>query len=204
MIWQNNLRESKLEYTLKESINFWASIGAKMSKRKRAFLLADVIVLIVLVALDQVTKYWAILKLKNQPAIPIISGVFELKYLENRGAAFGVLQNQKVFFLIMSVIILCGVVFVLYKVPDEKKYNLLHIIAVMIAGGGIGNMIDRLRFDYVVDFLSFVLINFPIFNVADMYVTISMAILVVLVLFVYKEEDFSFLTLKRKKISGDK
>lgn len=169
-----------------------------MSKKKSTLLLIDTIVLILLVALDQITKYLAVINLKDKPAIPIIKDVFELCYLENKGAAFGVLQNQKIFFLIMSVIILVAVVFVLFKVPDDKKYNWLHVLLVMVAGGGIGNMIDRIRFDYVVDFFSFVLINFPIFNVADMYVTISMFGLAILVLFVYKDEDFSFLTLRKK------
>lgn len=170
-----------------------------MSKKKRNLLLLDVLVLILLVAIDQITKYFAIMKLKNKPAIPIISDVFELSYLENRGAAFGLLQNQKFFFLFVGIIILVVVVFVLLKVPDKKKYTALHIFLIMIASGGIGNMIDRIRFDYVVDFFSFVLINFPIFNVADMYVTVSMVGLAILILFVYKEDDLNFLSFKQKK-----
>ena len=170
-----------------------------MSKKKRILLLTDAIVLILLVILDQFTKHLAVIHLKDKPAIPLIKDVFELCYLENRGAAFGVLQNQKIFFLIISVIILVAVVFVLFKVPDDKKYNLLHVLLVMVASGGIGNMIDRIRFEYVVDFFSFVLINFPIFNMADIYVTVSMFGLAILILFVYKDEDFSFLSLKRKE-----
>lgn len=170
-----------------------------MSKKKRILLLIDAIVLVLLVILDQFTKHLAVIHLKDKPAIPLIKDVFELCYLENRGAAFGVLQNQKIFFLIISVIILVAVVFVLFKVPEDKKYNLLHVLLVMVASGGIGNMIDRIRFEYVVDFFSFVLINFPIFNVADIYVTVSMFGLAILILFVYKDEDFSFLSLKRKE-----
>ncbi len=170
-----------------------------MSKKKRNLLWIDLVALILFVAIDQVTKYFAVLKLKNQPDIPIIKDVFELSYLENRGAAFGVLQNQKFFFLFVGVIILFVIVFVLFKIPDKKKYNMLHVFLILIASGGIGNMIDRLRFDYVVDFLSFVLINFPIFNVADMYVTVAMIGLAILILFVYKEEDLNFLSFKQKK-----
>lgn len=170
-----------------------------MSKQKRNRLLLDVLALIFFVAVDQITKYFAITKLKNQPAIPIIPDVFELNYLENRGAAFGLLQNQKFFFLFSGLIILLVILFVLFKIPDKKKYRMLNLFLVLIISGGIGNMIDRIRFDYVVDFLSFVLINFPIFNVADMYVTVSMIGLAVLILFVYKEEDFGFLSFKQKK-----
>lgn len=126
-------------------------------------------------------------------------GVFELHYLENRGAAFGMLQDQKVLFILIAMIILAVIVYVLFKTPYQKMYTKLHITLVLIAGGAIGNLIDRLRYDYVVDFLYFSLINFPIFNVADIYVTLSSIYLVILLLFVYKESDLEFLTFRTKK-----
>ena len=70
----------------------------------------------------------------------------------------------------------------------------------MIASGAVGNMIDRIRYDYVVDFIYLVIINFPIFNVADIYVTVATFLLVILILFVYKEDDLSFLSFKQNKI----
>lgn len=170
-----------------------------MNKSKVKLLIFDLLFLIVLVAIDQITKYAAVIKLKNQPAFNIIDGVLEFNYLENRGAAFGMLQNQKVFFVFVAVIFLGVIIYVLFKAPAEKKYNSLHILLVLIAGGAIGNMIDRLRLDYVVDFIYIVLINFPIFNVADIYVTVSTFILVIQVLFVYKDNDFNFLSFKQKK-----
>ncbi len=170
-----------------------------MNKHKIKLLIMDLIFLIILVAADQFTKYIAVLKLKNQPAFGIIDGVLEFNYLENRGAAFGMLQNQKVFFVFVAVIFLGVIIYVLSKAPEGSKYTRLHVLLVMIAGGAIGNMIDRLRLDYVVDFIYIVLINFPIFNVADMYVTFATAILVIQVLFVYKENDFNFLSFNQKK-----
>lgn len=170
-----------------------------MDKKKIKLLIMDFLLLIVLVAIDQFTKYIAVLKLKNQPAFSIIDGILEFNYLENRGAAFGMLQNQKVFFVFVAAIFLTVIVYVLSKTPKGAKYTQLHILLVMIAGGAIGNMIDRLRLDYVVDFIYIVLINFPIFNVADMYVTFATAILVIQVLFVYKENDFNFLSFNQKK-----
>lgn len=155
--------------------------------------------MIILIAADQFTKHIAVLKLKNQPAFSIIDGVLEFNYLENRGAAFGMLQNQKVFFVFVAVIFLGVIIYVLFRTPEETKYTRLHVLLVMIAGGAIGNMIDRLRLDYVVDFIYIVLINFPIFNIADMYVTFATAILVIQVLFVYKENDFNFLSFNQKK-----
>ncbi len=167
--------------------------------KKSVILILDFIFLLVLVACDQITKYLAVIKLKDQPAFNIIDGVLEFNYLENRGAAFGMLQNQKFFFVFVAVIFLGVIIYVLIKTPENKKYNSLHILLTMIAGGAIGNMIDRLRLDYVVDFIYFVLINFPIFNVADIYVTLATVILVIQVLFIYKDNDFYFLSFKQKK-----
>lgn len=170
-----------------------------MKKQKKRLLLTDLLGMAALVLADQFTKYIAVVHLKDQPAIPIIPEVFELNYLENRGAAFGMLQNQKIFFVFVAAIILAVIAYVLYKTPEKKKYTILHVLLVLIASGAVGNMIDRLRLDYVVDFFSFVLIHFPIFNVADIYVTVATAVLVFLLLFYYKEEDLSFLSFKQTK-----
>ena len=84
--------------------------------------------------------------------------------------------------------------------PEDKKYNILHFLLVLIASGAIGNMIDRIRLEYVVDFFYFVLINFPIFNMADIYVSVACVLLAVVMLFVYKEEDLNFLNIREKKV----
>ncbi len=174
-----------------------------MSKKKKLFLVADLLMIIILVAFDQYTKYLACEHLENKPAIKLIAGVLELNYLRNNGAAFGMLQNQKIFFIIVAAVILVIIAYVLYKLPDDKKYNYIHILLVMLSSGAIGNMIDRVRHDYVVDFIYFVLINFPIFNVADIYVTVSTFILVLLFLFYYKENDFAFLNPKEQNKPGE-
>lgn len=170
-----------------------------MSLKKKIWILLDLLGIAALVGFDQYTKYLAVIHLKDQAAFNIINGVLELNYLENKGAAFGMLQNQKAFFIFVAVVILGVIGYVLLKTPDKKKYRLLHVLLSLIAAGAIGNMIDRIRFDYVVDFIYFVLINFPIFNVADIYVTVSTAVLVILLLFVYKEEDLSFISFKQKR-----
>ena len=170
-----------------------------MNLKKKLCMLLDILGIIFLVSLDQFTKYLAVIHLKDKPAYIIINGILELNYLENRGAAFGMLQNQKVFFIFVAVVILGVIGYVLFKTPDAKKYRILHLLLSLIAAGAIGNMIDRVRFDYVVDFIYFVLINFPIFNVADIYVTISTIALVILLLFVYKENDLNFISFKQKR-----
>ncbi|MDE5818770.1 MAG: signal peptidase II [Lachnospiraceae bacterium] len=170
-----------------------------MSGKKIKRLVLDLLLFIVLVALDQGTKYLAVLHLKDHAPVPIIDGVFELHYLENRGAAFGMLQNQKVFFIFIAVVILAAICYVLFRMPDKKRYRSMNFFCVLIASGAVGNMIDRFRCDYVVDFLYFVLIRFPIFNVADIYVTCATILLAIFLLFVYKDEELRFLSVRPKK-----
>lgn len=172
-----------------------------MSK-KNILLTADVILMIFLIVIDQITKYFAVLNLKGVSSWVLWDGVFELHYLENRGAAFGILQDQKMIFILIAVVVLAVIFYVLFKAPYQKMYSKLHISLILIAAGAIGNLIDRVRLGYVVDFFYFSLINFPVFNVADIYVTVSSFYLVILLLFVYKESDLEFLTFKTKKNKG--
>ena len=144
---------------------------------------------VVLVCIDQFTKYLVVGHLKDRPAYVLIRNIFQLEYLENRGAAFGILQNQRIFFYISVLLITAAVIWFYSKVPMEKKYLPLRICAVLIVGGALGNCIDRIRLNYVVDFFYFKLIDFPIFNVADIYVTVAAFLLVILILVYYKEED---------------
>lgn len=150
------------------------------------------------VLLDQFTKYLAITRLKGEEPFILLKGVFQFEYLENRGAAFGLFQDQRMFFFI-SVAVICTVVIWFYlKVPMERRFLPLRICAVLIVAGAFGNCIDRVRLNYVVDFFYIKLIDFPIFNVADIYVTVSTFALVVLLFFYYKEEDFERIFHRRK------
>lgn len=167
--------------------------------KRASLLVTDFMLFVILVIADQLTKHLAVVQLKNQAAYNLINGILEFNYLENRGAAFGVLQNQKYFFVFVALIFIGVIVFVLIKVPTQKKYYSLNILLVMIAAGAVGNMIDRVRYDYVVDFIYLVCIQFPIFNVADIYVTTATVILVFQILFVYKTNDFNFLSFNPKK-----
>ena len=167
--------------------------------KRASLLVTDFMLFVILIIMDQLTKHLAVVRLKNQSAYNLINGILEFNYLENRGAAFGVLQNQKYFFVFVALIFWGVIVFVLIKVPTQKKYYSLNILLVMIAAGAIGNMIDRVRYDYVVDFIYLVCIQFPIFNVADIYVTTATVILVFRILFVYKTNDFDFLSFIPKK-----
>lgn len=170
-----------------------------MNKKKKILLFIDLLLAILLIAIDQLTKFFAVKKLKNQQPMVLLDGVFEFHYLENRGAAFGMLQDQKLFFILIAAVVLAVIIYVLLKTPYQKMYFKLHIALVFITSGAIGNLIDRMRYDYVVDFLYFSLINFPIFNVADIYVTLSSIYLIILLLFVYRESDLEFLSFRTKK-----
>lgn len=177
-----------------------------MSKEKRIMkkssrIIIDLIIFIFCIFADQITKYLAVIHLKDQRPYVLIDGVFELNYLENTGAAFGMLKNQKALFVLISIIVLIVITVILLKTPNKSKYSIFRISLVLIASGAVGNsLIDRVRFDYVIDFLYFKLINFPIFNVADIFVTVGTAILAIIILFVYKEEDLDFMSFQKKTI----
>lgn len=153
---------------------------------------------VALVILDQFTKWLAVVQLKDQEPFVLIPGVFELRYLENRGAAFGIFQGKQYIFL-FGALLVCGAILFFYrKIPAGKRFFALKVCAVLISAGAVGNMIDRIRLNYVVDFLYFSLIDFPIFNVADCYVVVSCFLFAVLILFVYKEEELSCFSLRKK------
>lgn len=148
---------------------------------------------LLLTALDQWTKLLAVRFLKDKSPVVLIKGVFELTYLENRGAAFGLFQNQRIPFLVLTVFVMAGIFYVYVRIPKCRRFLPVRIISAGLLSGAAGNMIDRLFHGYVVDFFYFRLIDFPVFNVADIYVTVSMAVLVIVWIFYYKEEEFDFL-----------
>jgi signal peptidase II len=145
---------------------------------------------------DQWTKHLAVENLAGKSGKILIPGVFQLQYLENRGAAFGFFQNQRWIFVVLTIIFVLGIIWLYFKIPMERKYFILHAVSVLLTAGALGNFIDRLRLGYVVDFFFFSLINFPIFNVADIFVVISFIIIAICILFVYKEEDLTFINHK--------
>ena len=157
------------------------------SRRTAFFLL---LLAIFLVILDQFTKYLAVVHLKNQNPVVLISGVLELRYLENTGAAFSMLQNQQWFFYLITAVFLVVAVWAVRKILKTGKYMPLLICITVHCAGAVGNLIDRMVHRYVVDFIYFSLINFPIFNVADIYVTLGVIVLICFVLFRYRESDY--------------
>lgn len=148
---------------------------------------------VLLIAADQATKLLAVARLKDQAPFVLLPGVLELRYLENRGAAFGILQGQKIFLVLFTGLLSALIIYFYFRVPEGKRHLPVRIFLIMLFSGAIGNFIDRCRLDYVIDFIYFKLIDFPIFNVADCYVTIAVILFAIAILFVYKEEEMDFL-----------
>ena len=172
-----------------------------MRKKQRIFSFIQLFVAVALLTgFDQLTTLLAVKNLKGKADIPLIPDVLYFQYLENRGAAFGIFQDRKIFLVLLTSLILVGVCYVLWKIPADKKYIYLKLLCFLITAGGIGNLIDRVRLDYVIDFIYFAPIDFPVFNVADIYVSVGMVFLFTVVLFYYKDEDFEFLKWKNKGV----
>ena len=162
------------------------------NKKTIQFIGVDCILMVILTLLDQWTKSLVVHHLKDQSDIILIPGIFRLHYLENRGAAFGILQGKKIFFVFFTLVVLCMIAYLyLKRIPDEKKFRLMDGICILFFAGALGNFIDRVFRNYVVDFFYFKLIDFPVFNVADIYVTVAAFAMIILGLFYYKEEDYN-------------
>lgn len=149
------------------------------------------------IGLDQFTKHLAVVHLKGQKPFVLIKGVFEFYYSENRGAAFGMLQGRQGFFFLIAAAVILAVLWAVYRMPARKRYLPLMCSLFLLVSGAVGNMIDRLTQKYVVDFLYFKLIDFPIFNVADCYVVIGCILFGILILFYYKDQEFDWVLQKK-------
>lgn len=164
-------------------------------KKKR--ICAAIIVCIFLIWLDQAVKAAAINLFAGKQHV-LIPGVLTLTYVENRGAAFGMLQGQMGFFFITTSCMIIFCVYCYIKLLSQPSYRLLRLLCITFMSGAIGNFIDRLFRGYVVDMIHFMPIDFPVFNIADCYITISAAILIIAVFSCYKDDDFSFLSPSNK------
>ena len=149
----------------------------------------SILICIAMIVVDQVTKIIAFHHLKPVGSIEIIQSVFSLTFVENRGAAFGILQGARWFFVIMTVLVVIGLIMYYIKLPREGKvYTWLRVSLVMILAGAIGNFIDRFRQGYVIDFFHATFIDFPVFNIADIYLVCGTILLSILTIFFVKDE----------------
>ena len=139
------------------------------------------------IGVDQLTKWLSVFFLKPISTFPIINDVLHLTYVENEGAAFGMLANHRWVFIIISSVTIAVLIYLVYsgRLLSNKLYT---VSVLMIISGGIGNMIDRIALGYVIDFIDFRLINFAVFNGADSFVCVGAGILMLgLILDIIKE-----------------
>ena len=155
-----------------------------------------IIAVVILILLDQGTKFWALAGLKPIHNMTLVEGFMDLTFVENRGVAFGMFSGQRWFILLLTGIIAVGLIWFYKTMPKKKEYFPLRVSLVLVLSGAIGNIIDRLFRGYVVDFFEFTFFEWPVFNVADIYVVVGVILLALMIIFVVKDED---LELKKKK-----
>lgn len=137
----------------------------------------------VLIALDQLTKYLATTFLAPVGSVPFLPGIMELRYVLNDGMAFSMLAGKRWILVAATGIALCAIAVYLWrKKPATKAEYLEYWSWVLVFAGGVGNLIDRVRTGYVVDFFATTFIDFAVFNVADCFVTVGIALLIISVI----------------------
>lgn len=165
-------------------------------KENGMFQFAVLAITAVLVGIDQFTKWLAVLSLKDAPPVSWIPQLLGFSYVENEGAAFGILQGARWFFLVLTGVTMTAVLMLLLF-GNFRRYTMFNISATLIVAGGFGNFIDRLIHGYVVDFIEFLFIDFPVFNVADCYIVVGSVLLLIFFCFIYDEK-----TVKTEKTEG--
>lgn len=171
----------------------------ELLKKKRIILIVDFVIIILCIAADRFLKYYALNTLKERPDKAIIKGILEFRYLENSGAAFGVLKGEKSFFILVTSIMLFAIFYAIFKMPAKERFYPIQIFMSFFIGGSIGNLIDRIMYNYVIDYIYFSAFKFPIFNLADCFITIATILIIIFILFYYKENDMNFLKVKENK-----
>jgi len=145
-------------------------------------------IIALLVAVDQIVKRWAYVALQPIRHITVIDGVLGWTYLENRGVAFGFFYGGRWFFIIATLILFGMIYFHYKKLPTEGPYKILRFSLVLIVAGGIGNFIDRLFLGFVIDYIHLLFMNFPVFNIADILVSVGAGLYFFTSLFAIKEQ----------------
>ncbi len=157
---------------------------------RKYFVVVTPILFVALVLLDQWTKGMAVASLKGQEAFPIWEGVLELRYFENTGAAWGMLKGKQVFFYVLTIVFFVAVIYEIHRLYKEARFLPFVYTLILMVAGAAGNFIDRVYQQYVVDFIYVKIIDFPIFNVADCYITVSVILMLLLMFFYYTDEEF--------------
>lgn len=134
---------------------------------------------IIFIALDQFSKFYIVQSIKYGTKIQIIRNFFSLTNVRNFGAGFSILQNQRTFLIFVPIVAVFVLTYLL--VTEKNKRKITSISYILIIAGAIGNLIDRVRLGYVIDFLDFIIFgyDFPVFNLADTFITIGCFLLII-------------------------
>jgi signal peptidase II len=143
------------------------------------------LIIVVLLGIDQISKLLALKHLQDVSTIPIINNIFHLTYVENRGAAFGMLQNNQIIFVVIAII---ASIFGMYYLCTKKIHIVGKIGIMLLISGALGNLIDRMRLGFVVDFLDFRIVWQYVFNIADVFVVVGTILLCIFILFFDNKE----------------
>ena len=145
------------------------------------------LITLLLIICDQVSKIAVLKYLKPIGTSVVIKNIFSLTYVENRGAAFGILQNSRWVFICATIIILA--VLIIYKIKSRPQGKIINTSLCLLISGAIGNLIDRIFRGFVVDMLEVTFIEYPVFNVADCFVVVGAILLGIYIMFIYKEPE---------------
>ena len=138
------------------------------------------VMIVLIAAFDQITKYLALIKLKDKPAVTFIPKVVQFRYAENTGMAFSMFSGARWIFIALTLLVCIAALWYLFS--NRCKSLWVYWSVGIIAAGGIGNLIDRIRLAYVIDFIEPVFINFAVFNIADCAVTLGAGVLIIYLL----------------------
>lgn len=141
----------------------------------------------IIAILDQAAKFFAAGLLQRVETFPLIENVFHLTYVENRGAGWGMFSDHTWLLTVLTVVVIVALVG--YMVAKKPENRTLLIAMTFLTGGAVGNVIDRIRQGFVIDFFDFTLINFPVFNIADCFITVGVVILAIYIIFFSDKEE---------------
>ncbi|WP_378952087.1 signal peptidase II [Pelosinus sp. sgz500959] len=136
------------------------------------------------IIIDQLSKNYIQTNMNIGMSIPVIQDIFHITYILNPGAAFGLFEHQTIFFVIIAVCMVLGAIYFYPRIP--QPYRILRFGTGLMVGGAIGNVIDRIRTGYVVDFFDFRI--WPIFNIADMGIVCGVGCIIFTIIFIHKED----------------
>ena len=184
--------------------------GSSSAKRTKLFvksLLYYLPISAILIFIDQLTKHLVNGRLEEHESIVLVDGVFEIYYLRNPFASFNLGKSFPQFFytlvIIFSIVFIALLIYFMMRVPPKKEFRLLQVILILFFAGTVGNFIDRVLYHSVIDFLYFKAINFPVFNVADIFVVCAAVLFVISFLFFGKLYEKLFPDKKKKKGEED-